>query len=305
MASTFVCEETPRVLPCYICGEQFLAGPLRRGPTPKCATCTAALARAKRQIREGRQKARKPGVQIRSAACKQCGKPFDFLPTDRNRKFCSVDCSKAAGRQNCKRYRAEKRYAGRKWGKFKDPTYKPPPRYKDFICKRCGTSFRSSQSSAHYCSTTCMAFELSERNRIYPLSTCSTCGKSFKPSRPNRKQVAAGYIQKTCSYQCAGMSERPNKPTRRSQTERLKKSGYWHPVDPIKVFDRDGWKCHLCGIRTPKRLRGTTDDRAPECDHIVPLAAGGAHSYENSACSCRRCNREKGATPLGQLLLFG
>lgn len=72
-------------------------------------------------------------------------------------------------------------------------------------------------------------------------------------------------------------------------------------IDPIKVFDRDGWKCHLCGVGTPRRLRGTYKDRAPELDHVVPLAAGGAHTWGNVKCACRKCNADKADKPLGQL----
>lgn len=75
-------------------------------------------------------------------------------------------------------------------------------------------------------------------------------------------------------------------------------------IDPVEVFGRDGWRCHLCGCRTPKRLRGTCEDQAPEIDHIVPLAAGGTHVRSNVACACRRCNGLKGARPRGQLLLI-
>ncbi len=75
--------------------------------------------------------------------------------------------------------------------------------------------------------------------------------------------------------------------------------------DPVAVLFRDGWKCHLCGRATPQRLRGTYDDRAPELDHIVPLARGGAHTMANTACACRKCNIAKGARPLGQLRLIG
>lgn len=72
-------------------------------------------------------------------------------------------------------------------------------------------------------------------------------------------------------------------------------------IDPIKVFERDGWRCHLCGCKTPRRLRGTYDPRAPEIDHVIPLAAGGAHTWGNVKCACRKCNGEKSDRPLGQL----
>ena len=73
--------------------------------------------------------------------------------------------------------------------------------------------------------------------------------------------------------------------------------------DPFEVFERDGWRCHMCGIKTPRKLRGTYEDNAPELDHIVPLAAGGEHSRKNTACSCRKCNITKSDKPLGQLRL--
>lgn len=71
------------------------------------------------------------------------------------------------------------------------------------------------------------------------------------------------------------------------------------------ILERDGWRCQLCGVSTPKRLRGTMDDRAPEIDHIVPLSVGGAHLPENVQCACRKCNRKKMTRPLGQMFLMG
>lgn len=71
------------------------------------------------------------------------------------------------------------------------------------------------------------------------------------------------------------------------------------------VFNRDKWKCQLCGVSTPKSLKGSYASKAPELDHIVPLSKGGAHTKENTQCACRQCNSAKGAKPLGQTLLFG
>ncbi|CAN7187248.1 HNH endonuclease [Acidovorax sp. LjRoot117] len=76
-------------------------------------------------------------------------------------------------------------------------------------------------------------------------------------------------------------------------------------VNPIKVFDRDKWRCQLCNRKTPKAKRGSYDDDAPELDHIVPLSKGGAHSYLNTQCACRACNSKKSDRPLGQMLLIG
>ena len=64
-------------------------------------------------------------------------------------------------------------------------------------------------------------------------------------------------------------------------------------VDPFKVFDRDGWVCQMCGVPTPRELRATWEDNAPELDHIIPLSKGGPHTYKNTQCSCRKCNQRK------------
>ncbi|MCA0032740.1 HNH endonuclease [Mesorhizobium sp. B263B2A] len=76
-------------------------------------------------------------------------------------------------------------------------------------------------------------------------------------------------------------------------------------VNPIAVFDRDKWRCQLCGVKTPRKLRGKNQPTSPELDHILPLAVGGEHSYRNTQCACRSCNLAKSSKPLGQTRLFG
>ena len=50
-----------------------------------------------------------------------------------------------------------------------------------------------------------------------------------------------------------------------------------------EVFDRDGWKCSLCGKYG--RL---------ECDHLVPLERGGdPWDLDNLQALCRRCHLGK------------
>lgn len=65
-------------------------------------------------------------------------------------------------------------------------------------------------------------------------------------------------------------------------------------IDPIKVFERDGWRCKLCLCATPQSLRGSHAQQAPEMDHIIPLCKGGHHSWSNVQCLCRKCNGLKG-----------
>lgn len=64
-------------------------------------------------------------------------------------------------------------------------------------------------------------------------------------------------------------------------------------INPVKILERDKWKCYLCGVNTPRTLRGTYENNAPEVDHIIPLSKGGLHVESNLKCACRKCNISK------------
>jgi 5-methylcytosine-specific restriction endonuclease McrA len=131
-----------------------------------------------------------------------------------------------------------------------------------------------------------------------PVRVCDVCGVEFCNVFGRLSWATS------CSQDCSAEKARRNA-VRKEKVRKLRKRGVLcEIVDPHKVFERDRWRCQLCGVVTPKRLRGTFDPRAPELDHIIPLAAGGEHSYRNTQCACRSCNRAKGAKPLGQLRLI-
>lgn len=52
-----------------------------------------------------------------------------------------------------------------------------------------------------------------------------------------------------------------------------------------RIFARDDFTCRYCGAR----------GIAMECDHVIPVAQGGAHDDSNLVTACRDCNRSKGA----------
>ena len=65
------------------------------------------------------------------------------------------------------------------------------------------------------------------------------------------------------------------------------------------------WACKICGVKTPKKLRGQQVPNAPEIGHIVAIADGGDHVIENCQCECRACNATKGTKAQGQMWLLG
>lgn len=71
------------------------------------------------------------------------------------------------------------------------------------------------------------------------------------------------------------------------------------PIDPRKVFERDGYRCGICGSETHGVWPEPT---AATVDHIVPLSKGGEHSYANVQCACWVCNLRKGSNMLGEQL---
>lgn len=73
----------------------------------------------------------------------------------------------------------------------------------------------------------------------------------------------------------------------------IRNNGVRERVYPSLVFEAAAWRCRACRCETPRELRGTNDKRAPELDHVVPLARGGEHSYRNVQLLCRGCNIRK------------
>jgi len=115
-------------------------------------------------------------------------------------------------------------------------------------------------------------------------SHCQMCGVSFVLVYGVKRRLF-------CSERCQRRSARRiSKASRRARLRNVKRE----PINPVAVFERASWQCQSCRVSTPRELRGSIDDRAPELDHVIPLAAGGSHTLDNVQLLCRRCNRDKG-----------
>ena len=167
-------------------------------------------------------------------------------------------------------------------------------------CKGCGSEFVANRGNQVYCCESCRPKEKSVWVSIMPSSkVCKCCGKEYKPVS------TGGMPSDYCSDKCRESVSRSGKRIQKAKRKAMLKGATVESVDPFRVFDRDKWKCKLCGVSTPRRKRGTYSDNAPELDHILPLSKGGEHSYVNTQCSCRKCNGLKSSDPRGQMLMFG
>jgi 5-methylcytosine-specific restriction endonuclease McrA len=120
---------------------------------------------------------------------------------------------------------------------------------------------------------------------------CDTCGTLVQGTAAKRK----------CTSCIAKRAQGRKKHRKRAQAFGVA----YEPINPIDVFERDGWRCQICLKPTPKQLRGKNKPRSPELDHIVAISRGGPHTRSNVQCTCRACNGAKGAgKPQGQMSLM-
>ena len=217
----------------------------------------------------------------RGLTCLHCGKAYEPKMYDRV-TFCSRPCALAHRTAGSKR-EADRRRAVEGHG----------------ACVICGGVLTRQQQKT--CSRACRL----EHNRLAaqrfnatrkPIveRVCKECGIQFIPEYGDKRE---GFCGERCLRRCY---KRIAKAVRRARTRGVVSES----INPVKVFDRDGWRCQLCGKPTPKDKRGSTHSRAPELDHIIPIARGGSHTWANVQCLCRACNQAKSDRLPGQLRLM-
>ena len=213
--------------------------------------------------------------------CRHCGKEYiNKRRGSEGKQYCSRECAFAD-------IKAWRRVEVESTRIIKCLVYWP-------VCRVCGTVFLAKQKHQRLCSDSCLKAEREHKKLALAAVPCSVCGKP------------CGYVfgrgRKFCSAECRGQSDEHKASKRKGKkTRAIRKRGIVaEAIDPISVFNRDRWVCHLCGKKLKQSNRGTTKDEAPELEHIIALADGGTHTWGNVACSCRLCNRIKGATSRGQ-----
>jgi 5-methylcytosine-specific restriction endonuclease McrA len=125
--------------------------------------------------------------------------------------------------------------------------------------------------------------------------TCAVCSALF----------ATPYTVSTCGKTCAETKRRDDKRERRHRRRAAERNAFVAKVIPSQVFERDRWRCHICGKAT-RRTAVVPHPSAPTIDHLIPLAEGGTHEPANVRTAHFRCNTIKGARGGNeQLMLIG
>lgn len=276
---------------------------LKRDRLRSCVECGASFASANRDktccgrscAKARSTRTRCDNARARNARiCQRCGVGFTegWSGTRKGvQKFCSKVCAGIAKRLYERKVDAKRaEYARARERKGLPPVWIACER----TCAQCGATFTAKARESRLCSEPCRVMERSKLGR--GRRRCAQCDVAFTPVYGKWQRL---YCSNVCARRALAAATGDNR-------RRARHFGVaYEPVNPIRVFKRDGWRCQLCFCKTPSRLRGTCAPDAPELDHIQPMSAGGDHSYRNTQLACRACNSAKGAKPLGQLRLFG
>lgn len=163
----------------------------------------------------------------------------------------------------------------------------------ELSCEFCGKGFvctarKQAGHGQRYCSRDCKgkarnAARQAAINDAKPERKCIHCGTDM----PREMRANAKFCSEKCNSAAHHLKRGNGRlgPGRRREIERA------------YIIERDAGRCHVCGKKC----------RADEIhlDHLIPVAAGGAHAPENLAVACARCNLSRGARGAAQLLLMG
>lgn len=238
-------------------------------------------------------------VRLAAAHCKKCGVAF-------SKKCTAVYCSRKCGRRDWLDRNPAKanEYADRA---RLVPTLKRVCAVFFNTCRVCGKCW-TAQKNALICSSECFKAEARAKALRYAIDQHRKAGKAVDCVECHARfcpLYGCKHGSLPLCSPCADMRRARQRQIERRETgnhiRRAKHYGVAYKRFKLSsVLERDGWLCQLCGIATPKELRGLYVANAPEVDHIIPVSKGGPHLPSNCQCLCRACNLLKSDTyPIG------
>ena len=114
---------------------------------------------------------------------------------------------------------------------------------------------------------------------------CKNCGISYCIAM-------TGYdSDKYCSTKCMKRWAMRVKNDRR--IKRMQNRDHDNDITLEKLYMRDGGICYLCGAKcdwTDQDADGNAQNNYPSIDHVIPIAKGGKHKWDNVRLAHRGCN---------------
>jgi hypothetical protein len=237
--------------------------------------------------------------------CATCGEPY--TPHRKDQRYCGAECHRRRTQPNVYRpydsAKARAKYRRRKLrliaatlAQWTSPpmTLALPPG--PAPTKTCAICPEPHMRQGKYCSKTCaanaklIADRAASRARTLTLRSftagyCGECGGAF---------VSPG---SRCDRFCSGRCSKRNRRRRDKQTrsKRINTGVKRETIDLPRLAFRDGWRCHICHRKVTRKTWSH--------DHLIPLSAGGSHTWDNVALAHVLCNSLRGAHGHAQLRL--
>lgn len=195
----------------------------------------------------------------------------------------------------------------------------PPTPWRVLACPTCSRVVVyawGGKRNRKYCSQACRPKRFRPRVFSSTQSACEQCGVGYE-----RRFSFQRFCSDKCRHDCRNgnpafkaellrryhlymQTDRGRAVGKRRRLRRKRRLvGDAEVVVAAQVFERDGWRCQLCGCRVRQTGSNYHFDRAT-MDHIVPISRGGRHTYANIQTACNLCNSKKSAKSAGQFRLF-
>jgi len=218
--------------------------------------------------------------KLHTFVCQYCGKTYSTAYENRN-QYCSRECA-FAHKHEIKEQHARDKAAG--IGSVCEIHL--------CQCKECGRPFYARRKGKTLCSRECAlargrrAFAVYASKNANKQYVCCICGEAFEAPYGDKRRV-------TCSNECSQEQAR-RQGAKASAMRRARKygNGKVESIAPRAVFERDHWVCGICGGKVDGKLKAP-DPYSASLDHIVALAAGGTHTWDNVQCAHLICNMRK------------
>ena len=177
----------------------------------------------------------------------------------------------------------------------------------DIQCERCGKTASVTVQHAkvqRYCSLLCagnrgkgtaVTLYVAPPRRHPGVTVIASNGAAWKSGQC--QVCSARFLSKqfdaTCSHECNRARTRDMSREYEHRRRARKRNAFVANVYRNRVYELDGYKCHLCGKRCDP-TKAVPHPRAPTIDHVIPLASGGTHEPANCRTACFLCNAVKG-----------
>jgi 5-methylcytosine-specific restriction endonuclease McrA len=126
------------------------------------------------------------------------------------------------------------------------------------------------------CPICSVVFSTSDSRKINCTRRCKNRNREWQPEGMKAKSVRHGYVQRRREAQRTGDKD----------------------LTTYTIWKAESGRCRRCSKQTidpttPRKLKPAKRDAWATLDHIVPLSAGGTHTWANAQLLCYPCNSGK------------